>query len=180
MKEEIHEMHEHAHAAQRDRSLIPITISLSILAVMVAVTSLFGHRSHTEELLLQNKVTDNWAFYQAKNIRKHSNEQIADLLSVATLKDPELGERLKENYKKEAERYSEEQKEIETEARKLESETITERKKANRFDLGEILLEAALVITSITLLTKWRVFWITGILIGCFGIIIAASGLFIY
>jgi hypothetical protein len=180
MKEEVHEMHEHAHAAQHDPSLVPITITMSILAVMVAVTSLFGHRSHTEELLLQNKVTDNWAFYQAKNIRKHSNEEIADLLSVADLKDPELGEKLKENYKKEAERYSEEQKEIETEARELENETVSERQKANRFDLGEILLEAALVITSITLLTKWRAFWFTGIVLGLVGIVIASTGFFIY
>ena len=180
MKEEVHELHEHAHAASHDPSLIPITITMSILAVMVAVTSLFGHRSHTEELLLQNKVTDNWAYYQAKNIRKHSDEQIADLLSAVSLKDQEIGEKFKENYKKEAERYAEEQKEIETEARKLEGETNTERQRADRFDLGEILLEAALVITSITLLTKWRDFWFAGMVLGLCGIVVASSGFFIH
>ena len=179
MVEEIHEMHEHAHAAQHDQSLIPVTITMSILAVMVAVTSLFGHRAHTEELLDQNKATDNWAYYQAKNIRKHSNEQFIDFLSVAGLNDRELGENLKERYKKEAERYADEQKEIESEARNLEKETLTDRQRADRFDLGEILLEAALVITSITLLTKLRAFWYTGTVLGAAGIVIAASGFFI-
>jgi hypothetical protein len=60
MAEEIHELHEHAEEAHRDSSLIPVTLSMAILAVVLAAISLLGHRAHTEELLLQNKATDQW------------------------------------------------------------------------------------------------------------------------
>ena len=34
---------------------------MAVLAVLVATVSLLGHRTHTEEIILQNQVTDKWA-----------------------------------------------------------------------------------------------------------------------
>jgi hypothetical protein len=178
-KQEVHEMHEHAHKVAENPQLLPVTITMSILAVLIAVDSLFGHRSNTEQLLNQTKATDQWAFYQAKNIRRHADEQFYDLLNIIDVKDKEKGDKLKETYKKEADRYKDEQKDIESEAKKLEDESKSEHRKGDRFDLGEILLEAALVIASMTLLTKWRVFWYFGIALGLVGVIICGSGFFI-
>ena len=61
---------------------------------------------------------------------------------------------------------SKEQKDIEAEARKAEEEVKVQERRADRFDLGEVMLEAALVICSITLLTKKRMFWVLGTTIG--------------
>jgi hypothetical protein len=72
MTEEIQELHEDAEEAHRDPSLVPVALSMAILAVVLAAISLLGHRTHTEELLLQNKATDQWAYFQAKNIRRHT------------------------------------------------------------------------------------------------------------
>ena len=55
-----------------------------------------------------------------------------------------------------------------------------ERRRADRFDLGEVMLEAALVICSITLLTRKRAFWILGTALGLCGVAIGAAGLFIH
>ena len=177
MSQEVHEMHEHAEHAHHDPSLVPVTFTMAVLAVFVAATALLGHRAHTEELLLQNKASDQWAFYQAKNIRRHTYELFLDLLAVSNLKDPERAEKLRQKYEQEVGRYRDEQKEIESGARNLELEVETHRRKANRFDLGEVLLEAALVIASITLLTKRRFFWISGVALGIAGLIIATTGL---
>jgi len=49
----------------------------AILAVLVAIASLLGHRSHTEEGLLHTKAADQWAFYQAKNNRLHADEMFS-------------------------------------------------------------------------------------------------------
>jgi len=87
---------------------------------------------------------------------------------------------VKEKYQRELERYKDEQKDIEAEARKLEKETDLERRKANRFDLGEVFLEVALVITSITLLTRRRMFWHAGIALGLVGLTVAATGLLVH
>ncbi len=48
--------------------------------------------------------------------------------------------------------------------------------RANRYDLGETLLEMGLVICSITLLTKRRHYWIAGIVLGVAGVILTATG----
>jgi hypothetical protein len=49
------------------------------------------------------------------------------------------------------------------------------RRKADRFDLGEVFLEIALVITSITLLSGRRIFWYFGLFMATAGILVAAS-----
>ena len=50
-------------------------------------------------------------------------------------------------------------------------------RRADRFDLGEALLEIGLVITSVTLLTRRRAYWFFGIAFGLGGVIAAISGL---
>ena len=175
MPEEIHELQEHAEHARHDPSLAPMTLTMAVLAVLVATVSLLGHRMHTEEIVLQNKVTDQWAYYQAKNIRRHTDELFADLTTVISGRDEESVAKLREKYKTEAERYRDEQKELDAKARELEQETDLARRKGDRFDLGEVLLEIALVITSITLLSGRRLFWHVGLILGAAGILVAAS-----
>ncbi len=179
MPEEIHELQEHAEEGRHDTTLAPVSLTMAILAVLVALVTLLGHRAHTEELLLQNKATDHWAYYQAKNIRRHTYELFLDLLSVGEAKNNQRAEIVQKKYEHEIERYKDEQKEIEAEARKLEKETDLARRKADRFDLGEGFLEAGLVIASITLLTRRRIFWKFGMLLGLVGVIVAAAGLFV-
>ena len=178
--EEVHELQEHAEHARHDPSLAPISLSMAVLAVVVATVSLLGHRAHTEEAVLQNKVSDQWAFYQAKNIRRHTDELFADITSVIATKDAAQTTKLHDKYAAEAERYRAEQKDLDSEARKLEQETGHERRRGDRYDLAEVSLEIALVISSITLLSGRRIFWHLGIILGIVGVAIAATGALIH
>jgi hypothetical protein len=180
MPDELSELREHAEAAREDASLAPISVTMAILAVFVAVVSLLGHRSHTEELLFQNRATDQWAYYQAKNIRKTSYDMAVDLLSMVEFKDKPQAQVVLDKYKAQVDRYNKEQDEIEHEAQELEKESALEQRKANRFDLGEVFLEVALVITSLALLSRKRVFWHLGLAAALGGIAIAATGLFLH
>ena len=56
--EELHELEDHAEHGSHDPSLLPVTFTMAVLAVVLAATSLLGHRAHTEELLFQSKATD--------------------------------------------------------------------------------------------------------------------------
>ena len=179
MAEEIHELHEHAEEAHHDPSLIPVTLSMAILAVVLAAISLLGHRAHTEELLLQNKATDQWAYFQAKAIRRHTYELFLDLLSIANPKDTGAAEKLKEKYSSEIKRSMGEQNDIQSEAQQLEREGATQRHKGNRYDLGEVCLEVGIVLTSLSLLTRRKLFWGLGGLAGIVGVAIAASALWV-
>ena len=60
MSEE-HEMEELQEAAEHGRNsptLAPVSFTMAILAVLVAIAALLSHRAHTEEVLLQDKATD--------------------------------------------------------------------------------------------------------------------------
>ena len=179
MSEEISELHEHAEEAHHDPGLAPVTITMAILAVLVAAVSLLGHHAHTEELLNQSRASDHWAEYQAKNIRRHTYELFLDLMSIMDLKDSPQVVKVKEKYSHEIERYDDQKQEIQSEARDYEKEVALEQRKADRFDLGEVLLEAGLVIASMTLITRRRAFWKLGIASAAAGVAVAVTGLLV-
>jgi hypothetical protein len=175
MSEELHELHEHAEHAREHPDLAPITLTMAVLAVLVATVSLLGHRTHTEEIILQNQVTDKWAYYQAKNIRLHTDELFADLAGVVPAKDADEAAKFQQKVRTEVAAYKEDKKKLEEEGHELEAEFKLTNRKANRFDLGEVFLEIALVITSITLLSGRRIFWHLGLLLATAGVLVAAS-----
>lgn len=180
MSEELTELQEHAEHAKHDPTLAPISVTMAILAVLVAVVTLLGHRAHTEEVVLQAKASDQWAYYQAKNIRRHEDEIFTDLTSVQGTTDPATLAKLREKYSGEAARYKDEQKTIEDTAHEKEAEVAHERNRADRFDLAEVFLEVGLVITSITLLSGRRIFWALGIALGVVGIVMATTGFIVH
>lgn len=180
MSEELNELKEHAEHAKEDPTLAPVSVTMAILAVLVAVVTLLGHRAHTEEVVQQAKASDQWAYYQAKNIRRHEDEIVVDQTSVQAATDPAALSKLREKYSEEASRYKDDRDEIQNKAKELEAEVATERNRADRYDLAEVFLEVGLVITSITLLSGRRFFWMLGMLLGVVGIVLAATGFLVH
>ena len=177
---DIHEIQEQVEEARRDPSLRPVSLSMAVLAVLLATVTLLGHRSHIEQVIAQAKASDQWAYYQATGVRRHNYEAFAELLSALTSKDQAKEDQAREKFVRQAERYRDEQKEIEMEARKLEAEVIYFGRRANRFNVGEVFLQIALVVTSITLLTTNRAYWVMGMMFGALGVIVAASAFLIH
>jgi hypothetical protein len=180
MPDELSELHENAEHGRENAELAPISVTMAILAVCVAVVSLLGHRSHTEELLMQNRATDQWAYYQAKNIRLHNYDMGLDLLPLVDFKDKEQAGKVQEKYKAQVERYTKEQTEIEEQAKDFEGESARAQRKADRFDMGEVFLEIALVISSLALLSRKRIFWFLGIISGVAGLGVAVTGMLMH
>ena len=176
MPDELSELQENAEHGRENPSLAPISVTMAILAVCVAVVSLLGHRSHTEELLMQNRATDQWAYYQAKNIRLHNYDMGLDMLPLIDFKDKEQAGKVQEKYKAQVDRYAKEQADIEEHAKDFEGESARAQRKADRFDMGEVFLEIALVISSLALLSRKRIFWFLGMLSGAAGLVVAVTG----
>ena len=159
---------------------MPVTVTLSILAVLVAMVTLLGHRAHTEELLLQAKASDQWAYFQAKNIRLRETQSVADILGALAPADKEKTAALHEKYLTEVERYEKEKDQISEQARDFEKERDLVQRRADRYDAGEVFLEIGLIICSFTLLTKKKGFWFAGTVLGLVGVITAASGILLH
>ncbi len=179
MADELQELREHAEKAREDKSLAAVSLTMAVLAVFVAVVSLLGHRAHTEEVVLQAKSSDQWAYYQAKNIREHEDQLFSDLATVVASNDAAAMSKFRDKAQQEAERYKHDKEAIQEEALKLEQEVAKERNRADLFDLAEVFLEIGLVVTSITLLSGRRVFWHLGIVLGVVGVVVAAMGLIV-
>ena len=175
--EDVQEMHERAEETSRNPSLLPVSFTMSVLAVLVAVVTLLGHRAHTEEVVSQIKATDTWSEYQAVNTRRHSYEMFSDFMDTLSSKDAAQSQKARDHFKQQAAQYDKRRQELRTQAEELEGEVRHEARRANRFDFGEALLEVALVITSITLLTRRRTFWYFGSVTAIAGIAVAATGI---
>src|SRR5476651_774670 len=113
-----HEMEELQEAAEHGRehsNLAPVSLTMAILAVLVAVAALLGHRAHTEEILKQDKATDTWNYYQARNIRRNTTEQIDELLKILPLKDAAAADALRKKNEAYIEKQKGEQEKIQEE-----------------------------------------------------------------
>lgn len=173
------ELPERHHGGEDDPLVLPVSITISIMAILVAAATLMGHRAHTEELLHQSQAADRWAQYQAKSVRLHETQGFSDVVNIVASFDKEKGAVLREKYQKEVEHYKSDKEDISEEAKMLEKERDLAGRKADRFDGGEAFLEIGLVICSITMLTKRKLFWLGGMLIGALGVGLALTGFFL-
>lgn len=168
--QELEEQHERA----RENSLRPVSFTMSVLAVLVAVVTVLGHRTHTEAVLSQARATDQWNLYQAKKIRQYNTQLAVDILSTVPIRDQQGASKIVDTYKAHLAKWDGDLKTEEDKATDLERDVRKQERHANRFDLGEALLEIGLVITSITLLTRLRTYWYVGMAFGAGGFAIAA------
>ena len=177
----MHEVMEGAEEHERGTEpwTLPVAVTLAILAVLVAMATLMGHRAATEELLLETQASDQWAYFQAKNIRLHEMQGIADVLGLVQPVDKEKTEAIREQYLKGVEQYDKEKDEISEKAKELETERALVSRREDRYDTAEVILEIALIICSLTLLTRKRIFWFAGIVVGIVGVAVAVSGFLI-
>jgi ABC-type Zn uptake system ZnuABC Zn-binding protein ZnuA len=168
VEEELHEHVEHAkHPFDKK-----VAATMAAVAAALAIVAVMGHLATTEELLNQQKASDQWAFYQAKNIRRYESEIARDMM-LAMKSDKA------DAYAKNAARYDKETKEIQTEAKALEDESHLAGRKALRFHFGEIFLEIAIVLASLAILTKREMIWVAAVIGALTGIAIAASMLLV-
>jgi hypothetical protein len=174
---EAQELQENAEHGSHESSLRPVAFTMSLLAVLVAVTTVLGHRTHTEAVLDQNKATDQWNEYQAKKIRAYNTQLTSDLLTVIVPANKDAAAKIAKSYADHEAKWTDDLKDGQGKAEALEKKVEGAEARADRFDLAEALLEIGLVITSVTLLTRQRMYWYFGMVFSAGGIVSAIAGL---
>jgi hypothetical protein len=161
-------------------SLKSISLGISILAVLVAMVTVLGHRSHTEAVLMQSRAGDQWNEYQAKKIRMDNLSVTVDLLAMEPTVNAAATDTKRREYEAHIDKWKEDLSEEQEKAREFESEVTKAEAKASRYDLGEALLQIAVVLCSVTLFTRRRTFFLLGLSLGAAGLVVAASALLIH
>jgi hypothetical protein len=160
-----------------------VALTTAIYAVFLAITALGGSNAMKEMLLAQQQASDQWAFYQAKVIREHlyRGQKLRlelDLLEKEALK-PQVKQRYEQLLKQmtqEEERYRVEKKDIEKEAKHLEHERDINRTKDPYFDFAEVLLQIAIVMSSVAILAHSRRVFTFSLVAAGLGALLSVNG----
>jgi hypothetical protein len=161
-----------------------VALVTAIFAVMLAIASLGGNNAMKEMLLAQQQSSDQWAFYQAKVIREHQyrGQKLrleADLAERGAAMKPEARQTLEALLKKfgeEEKRYNAEKKDIEKDAKTLEHERDINRDKDPYFDYAEVLLQIAIVMSSVSILSRSRPTFYFSLVLAVGGALLALNG----
>ncbi len=173
-----HEHLEHAeHAAHANDPFISlVSITIAVLAVLAAIASsleTFESASAiiaaNRAVLLQDQATDQWSFYEAKSLKKNIYAVAAD-----------SGGAHAQDYLKKAKAEAAGETDAQADARKLENareEQIklseTHEGRHHYLTIGATLLEMAIALSTIAIVTKKRWPWITSAALGGVGAVVA-------
>ena len=161
-----------------------VAITTAVYAVMLAIAALGGNNAMKDMLLAQQQASDQWAFYQAKVIREHGYRMQQkrlelDLAERSASMVPEVRqqyEALLSEFAAEAKRYGTEKKDIEKDAKKLEHERDVNRNKDPYFDFAAVLLQIAIVMSSVSILATSRLLYGVSFVLAVCGTLLLLNG----
>jgi Domain of unknown function (DUF4337) len=170
-----------------------IAVYIGVLAVLLAVCGVGGGNAMKDATARNIEAANTWAFFQAKNIRRHELRlQIAEF-EVLLASQPELSaaartlidDKLKK-YRAEEVRYTSEPdtgegvEELKVRARSLEMQRDRAMVKDPYFDYGQALLQIAIVLASVAIITGGTILLVlSGILAGL-GTLSTLNGFFLF
>jgi hypothetical protein len=163
-------------------------LTVAGFAVILAICSLGGSNAGKDTNINQQQASNQWAYYQAKNIRKHACDLLIRDASVRLAllpKDaPAEGRKALETMiaevRKESARYDEEKKEIEIQARSHEAARDLATARDPFFDYGEVLLQIAIVMASIAMLSSSRITLVISIVVALVGGALTLNGYMLF
>lgn len=161
------EVEEHVHHAKEPFDKL-VAGTMAGVAALLAIVAVFGQTFNTEKLLKSQQSADQWSYYQAKNIRRYVAGATIDVLNQS-----KADAKLVEKYAKDGVKYDKEMAEIKEKAEGLEKESDSAGERAERFHLGEVFLEIAIVLSSLAILTKRKEFFYGGATASVIGIVMA-------
>jgi uncharacterized protein HemX len=141
------------------------------LAAILAINTMIGGQNSSK--IQNNTIAANnqWAWYQAKNVRQVLYETAAVESKIATNK---------EKFEAEAARMEADKKEIMEKAKKLEAERDVARQKSPWFTWGGSILQIAIVLLTASILAvSMPMFWIS-LVVGAAGTTLVSQALWMW
>lgn len=166
-------IHEDRQAAKdkerRDAWTKYVSLMIVALAVITAYGSLKAGGYSSKVLLSQAKASDEWAFFQAKSIKR----SLAEMETRTGSTEPNAEARQR------ADRYQKEQDEIGALAKRYEDARDEAAKHGPPLGTGIAALQIAIALASVCMITKRKSLWAASIFLGAAGLGYLIYGLFI-
>jgi Domain of unknown function (DUF4337) len=167
------------------------TITITVFAMVLSVATMLGGKNATRIMETNIEVTNSWAFYQAKSIKQ--NLYYVDLEDTkAQLEDATTPANVKKILSERAIRYQQVintleddpsgngKKQIMAEARKLEAERDSAKKRSPLFGLSSTAFQIAIVLSTTAILGANILLWGSSIAVGLVGLALLADGIWYF
>jgi hypothetical protein len=153
-----------------------VAVTIAILAIALSIMTSRGDNAKTHAIIKANQSTDQWGYYQAKGIKKDIFKSQEQLLSA--FDSAKAGPGI-QKLNAEILRYDKEQDSIKERAERLNEESIAKLEVNERCDIGVLIVQIAIVLSSLAILSRWKLLWVLGMCAGVIGAAIGFSSFFI-
>jgi hypothetical protein len=164
-----------------------LALTTVIFAVCATLSTFKGGGYSTRSVLSQAQASDQWAYYQAKSIKENvyqlQLEKIqleAKLDADASVAKAALYKDTISAYEKKVAKYNEEKATIKAQAEDWEAKRDDAKKHGEPFGITVILLQIAILISSIAALLKRQMLWYLALPVGLLGIVFFADGFLLF
>lgn len=169
----------HANSRGRDRL---VGVYIGILAVVLAICSLGGSNAE-QDATQQNIAASNvWAFFQAKNARRQALRLHADEFDVMLKTTPAMPDDVKKSIEAKIADYKEQDKKLSSDrtsgegldelfnkGKALEAQRDESLKRGPYFDYGQALLQIAIVLASVAIISGGNLLLFLSFILGALG-----------
>ncbi len=178
--EKVQETAHEAHHARGDSLARNVAVMVSMLAAVMAIAEIGAKSNQSEYITRHVSLSNNWAFYQSKNIRAVAREAEADLLeAMPRAEGVDVAAKVKaaRDYAarmRDDPKGGEGMKQLIAQAQRLEAERDAAFHAYHGYEYTVGALEIAIVLASVSLVTRMRPLTIGA---GAVGVIAALYGL---
>jgi hypothetical protein len=166
-----------------------IGVYIAILAVVLAICSLGGNNSEQDATQQNIAAANVWAFFQAKNARRHALRLHADEFDVMLKTTPNMPDDVKKLIEARIADYKEQDRKLTSDPERgegldelfakgkaLEAARDEALKRDPYFDYGQALLQIAIVLASVAIISGGNLPLVASLLLGAVGAIATVGG----
>ena len=170
-----------------------IGVFIAALAVMLSIATMIGQNAEKDAAKANLDATNLWAFFQAKNIRREQFRVAAESMRLKLAENPDMPAEAKSiittgiaKYEKKIALYTSNKKrnegldELWVRAKALEKTRDDLLARGPYFDYGEALLQIAIVMASVAIVTGGASALFLSIVIGAAGLVSTANGIWMF
>ena len=164
-------------------------VYIGILAVILAICSLGGGNATKDSTLKNIEASNTWGFYQAKNIRRQALRLQAEEFEVFLKTMPNMTDDVRKQIQAKIDDYRANEKRMTSEPDKkegidellvkgkaLEVERDTAMRRDPYFDYGQAMLQIAIVLASVAIVSGGNIVLIGSLILAALGILATVGG----
>jgi Domain of unknown function (DUF4337) len=169
--EHLHEEIQEKAEERKEKWILFVALSTAFMAVLAAVAGLLAGHHANEALIERVKASDQWSFYQSKNLKEEIAVNSDKLLHALSTRP------VTEDNAQNIARYEKEKAEIKEKAEEAEKSSEWHLSRHVPLATAVTAFQIAIAISAIAILTKKRRLWYGGLLLTLGGIVFLLMGI---